>query len=99
MPGCPDTSQAQPDAWMQADRACARRRMCKAAAPAPEQGAASVQHRHVDGWVQYYEYFHKLNADMQASHRLPACGAAGVRAGPMSDLWLTLRLCAPGCLQ
>ena len=80
---------------MQADRACARRRMCKAAAPAPEQGAASV-HRHVDGWVQYYEYFHKLNADMQVSHRLSACGAAGVRAGPKSDLRLTLRLCAPG---
>ena len=41
-------------------------RMCKSAATASEESSAGAQCRHVDGWVQYYEYFHKLDEDMQA---------------------------------
>ena len=38
----------------------------------------------VEGWVQYYEYFHKLNDDMQVrsgARNGPAGGASTLRAG------------------
>ena len=39
----------------------------------------------VEGWVQYYEYFHKLNDDMQVHRRArgaPAGGASTRRTRP-----------------
>jgi len=46
--------------------------MCKSAATACEESSAGAQCKHVDGWVQYYEYFHKLNADMQQTSEASA---------------------------
>ena len=39
--------------------------MTTSASMPPNVPQTSVEHRHVEGWAQYYEYFHKLNADMQ----------------------------------
>ena len=49
-------------------------------ASTPPNAQTSVEHRHLEGWAQYYEYFHKLNADMQVPNHLPA-GASALCTG------------------
>ena len=37
----------------------------------PPNVPQTSEQRYVEGWAQYYEYFHKLNADMQVPKLLP----------------------------
>ena len=51
----------------------------------------SADHRHVEGWAQYYEYFHKVNADMQVPNHLPA-GATALCTGSAQSAHLPVAL-------
>ena len=40
-------------------------------ATTPPNVPQTSEQRYVEGWAQYYEYFHKLNADMLVPKLLP----------------------------
>ena len=60
-------------------------------ASTPPNAQTSVEHRHLEGWAQYYEYFHKLNADMQVPNHLPA-GASALCTGSAQSAHLPVAL-------
>ena len=60
-------------------------------ASTPPNAQTSVEHRHLEGWAQYYEYFHKLNADMQVPNHLPA-GATALCTGSAQSAHLPVAL-------
>jgi hypothetical protein len=67
--------------------------MTTSAAMPPNVPQTSVEHRYVEGWAQYYEYFHKLNADMQV--RLTTCLLAPQPCAlALHSLLTSLSLCA-----
>ena len=54
-----------------------------ATTPAAAATIVTPRGQHLDGWAQYYEYFHTLNADMQVPNSAARC----------------LLACLPACLR
>ena len=54
-----------PDAVARLSALVRAAQMCTSVSTPPKDAQSSTEHRHVEGWAHYYEYFHKLNADMQ----------------------------------
>jgi len=62
-------------------------------ASTPPNAQTSVEHRHLEGWAQYYEYFHKLNADMQQTSE------ASAQRRRCSDVKITLKPTDSACFD